>query len=287
MIIGDQREKVISNIASAAAAEAFHNKVEVSDPVLTPEQAKAIVQNYLSHRKTAAYKCKAWTARRIANCSTRLLNRDTQIVGLEKMEAITGGAILTSNHFSPLDNTVVRRLTQTLGKKRINIISQQTNFAMEGTIGFLMNYADTIPLSDEPHYMMRQLPEILEELVSKDEFILIYPEKEMWFNYRKPRPLMRGAYHFAARLNCPVVSCFVEMQDEEAMDTPRFHKIRYVLHILDILLPDPRKSVRENSILLCQQDYELKKAAYEQAYGKELRYDFEPGDIAGWTGAHE
>ena len=287
MIIGDQRERVISNIAAAAAAGDFHSKVEVSDPVLTQEQGNAIVQGYLSRRNTPSYKCKAWTARRMANAATRLLNRDTKVVGLEKMAAVTGGAILTCNHFSPLDNTVVRHLTQILGKKRINIISQQTNFAMDGPIGFLMNYADTIPLSHEPHYMLRQLPEILEKLVEKDEFVLIYPEKEMWFNYRKPRPLLRGAYHFAARLNCPVVSCFVEMRDEEAMDPPQFRKVRYVLHILEVLSPDPDKSVRENSIRLCQRDYELKKQAYERAYGKELCYAFEPTDIAGWTGERE
>ena len=132
--------------------------------------------------------------------------------------------------------------------------------------------------------LLRQLPDILEELVKKDEFVLIYPEQEMWFNYRRPRPPRKGAYHFAAKLKVPVISCFVEMRDEQEMDTKNFHKVRYTLHILDVLYPDPQKSVRENSAALCEKDYALKKEAYERIYGKPLSYAFEPSDIAGWTG---
>lgn len=284
MIIADQREVVIANIAAAAASGNFHSKVEPGDPALTAQQESAIVNNFLDHRKQLPYRCKAFAARCLANAATKLLNRDTQIVGIEKAAAITGGAILTCNHFSPLDNTVVRHLTRKLGKWRINIISQPSNFAMTGVIGYLMNYADTIPLSDEPHYMMRRLPKILEELVNRGEYVLIYPEKEMWFNYRKPRPFLRGAYYFAARLKKPLISCFIEMRDKPEMDTDAFRKVRYVIHILDVLYPDPEKSLRENSFALCRQDYELKKAAYERIYGKPLCYDFDPGDIAGWTG---
>mgnify|MGYP004662936959 CR=1 FL=1 len=285
MIIGDNREAVIANIAGAAESGAFYSKVEMNDPVLTPEQGKAIVNGYLNGRKKPVYRCKSFMARRMANAATRLLNRDTEIVGYEKAAAVTGGAILTCNHFSPLDNTVVRCLTRQLGKKRINIISQQSNFAMTGPIGFLMNYADTIPLSDEYHYLLRQLPDILEELVKKDEFVLIYPEQEMWFNYRKPRPPKGGAYFFAAKLNVPIISCFVEIVDTQEDDTPEFRQVKYVLHVLDVLYPDPAKSVRENTEMLSERDYALKKECYESVYGKKLTYAFEDTDIAGWKEA--
>ena len=33
---------------------------------------------------------------------------------------------------------------------------------------------------------------------------------------------------------------------------------------------------------MAQKDYELKKAKYEEVYGKKLTYDFENSDIAGW-----
>ena len=50
--------------------------------------------------------------------------------------------------------------------------------------------------------------------------------------------------------------------------------------------PDPNLSVRENSIAMMNLDYEQRKEAYEQAYGKKLTYDFEPADIAGWVEAY-
>ena len=287
MMIAEHREAVIANIAAAAAAGAFHQKVEVNDPVLSAQQRQDIVRNYLANRHSAAYRCKTLAARTLANLGTAFVNRTTEIVGMEKLKGLQGGAILTCNHFSPMDNTVVRHLVRKLGKKRINIISQLTNFAMPGLIGFLMNYADTIPLGDEAHYLLRQLPDIISELTDRGEFVLIYPEQEMWFNYRKPRPCQRGAYHFAAKLGLPVVSCFIEMCDEAQMDTAQFRKVRYRLHILDILYPEQGKSVRETSIALCEQDYSLKKAAYERIYAKPLDYTFEPSDIAGWTGELE
>ena len=104
----------------------------------------------------------------------------------------------------------------------------------------------------------------------------------MWFNYRKPRPPKRGAYHFAAKLNAPVISCFVEMIDTPEKDTNEFFKVKYRIHILDVLYPDASLSVRDNSQSMCEKDYKLKKDVYERIYGKKLCYKFETDDIAGW-----
>ena len=195
-----------------------------------------------------------------------------------------GGMLITSNHFSPIENTIVRHFVCKQGYRRLNVVCQVTNLAMTGPIGFLMNYADTIPLLQEPHYMNREFLDILKALTDKGEAVLIYPEQEMWLNYRKPRPPKRGAYYFAAKLQIPVVCCFVEMVDEPEMDTEEFRKVKFILHILDVLYPNPAKSVKDNSTAMCQRDYALKKAAYEKAYGKPLDYTFDPTDIAGWVG---
>lgn len=280
MIFGEKRDLVIENIKNAVQARAFQSKVEPNDPELTPTQKKAILENYLKNRHTRWYGCKCWFARRLANIATKMLNKNTRIVGMEKLDGVEG-AMLTCNHFSPMDNTVVRHLTRRMGKRRLPIISQMTNFAMPGLIGYLMNYSDTIPLGEDPHYVLQELPEILRECMDKKEWVLIYPEQEMWFHYRKPRPPMRGAYYFAAKLNCPVVSCFVEMRNLPEMDSQDFHKVQFTLHILDVLYPDPEKSVRENSMQLCRCDEQLKIEAYERIYGKPLAYDFSLNDIAG------
>lgn len=285
MIIGENRQAVIANIKAFAESGEFHRKVELNDPVLTDGQSRAITENYVENRNRLPFKAKTALGVGLAKTAARLINKDTKIVGLEKIPKDLGGVLITSNHFSPLENTVIRHLTNTLGRKKLGIISQTSNFAMTGPIGFLMNYADTIPISTDPRYLARNFLSVLKErLVEKREAILLYPEQEMWFNYRKPRPPKKGAYFYAAKLNIPIISCFVEMIDLEEDDTPEFKKVRYVLHVLDVLYPDESKTAKENTEYLAERDYWLKKTCYETVYGKELTYTFENADIAGWKG---
>ena len=285
MIIGENRKAVIENIKRYAESEQFHNKVEVNDPNLTAEQSRKITDNYIENRNRVLYKFKKCLGVWLAKAATCLINKDTDIIGLDKIPNDLGGVLITSNHFSPLENTVIRHLTNKLGRKDLGIISQTSNFAMKGLVGYLMNYADTIPISTEPRYLARDFLSLLKErLVDKKHAILLYPEQEMWFNYRKPRPPKDGAYFFASKLNVPIVSCFVEMVDLTEDDTPEFKKVKYILHVLDVLYPDPQKSVRENTEFLSHTDYTLKKNCYESVYGKELTYTFENSDIAGWKG---
>ena len=73
-----------------------------------------------------------------------------------------------------------------------------------------------------------------------------------------------------------------QWDNEEVVLTDEFKKVKYVLHILDVLYPDPDKSIKENTEILGVADYTLKKTCYENVYGKELTYTFENSDIAGW-----
>ncbi len=283
MIIGDNRKAVIENIKNFAENGQFHNKVELNDPILTPEQSRKITDNYLENKGSLTFKLKTAIGVFIAKSATKIINKDTDIIGLEKIPKDVGGILITSNHFGPLENTVIRHLTNTLGRKKLGIISQTSNFAMTGIIGYIMNYADTIPISTDPRYLARDFLSVLKErLVDKKHAILLYPEQEMWFNYRKPRPPKNGAYFYAAKLNVPIVSCFVEMVDMEEDDTVEFKKVKYILHILDVLYPDQNKTVKENTEELGILDYTLKKNCYEAVYGKKLTYSFDSSDIAGW-----
>ncbi len=286
MILGNDRKAVIGAIRSAVMDGDLHRKVEQDDPVLTPRESRAITDRFLEERKDliAAFKRKVGTT--AARCAAALYAGKTKYVGLEKIPAELGGVIITSNHFSQLENLFIRRMVSKMGRKRLGIVCQVSNLAMDGIVGFLMNYADTIPVSADSHYLARDFfPILRERLCEKKDAVLIYPEQEMWFHYRKPRPPRSGAYFYAAKLKTPILSLFVEMQEEDADDTDEFKKLSYTVHILGVLTPDEEKSVRENTELLARQDYELKKACYESVYGKKLTYDFDPSDIAGWKGA--
>ena len=283
MILGDNREAVINNIKTYAENGEFHNKVELNDPVLTAEENRAITDNYMENREHLTFKLKSVIAVTIAKIATKLINKDTKIIGIEKIPADLQGVIITSNHFGPLENTIIRHLTNKLKRRKLNIISQTTNFAMKGPIGFLMNYANTIPISTEPRYLARDFLSVMKEkLVEKKEAVLLYPEQEMWFNYRKPRPPKNGAFFYSTKLNIPIVSCFVEIVDKDKDDTDEFKKVKYILHILDVLYPDKSKSSKENVEYLAETDYRLKKECYEKVYEKPLSYTFECSDIAGW-----
>lgn len=281
MIIGNDRGAVIDNIKKAVEDGTLNVKVEVGDPQISDKESAAIVNEYLRSRKKYSFKSKAAVACMLADMLTEHFNRDTEIVEECEMDDIEGGAFITSNHFSPIENTVIRKYVTKKGRS-LAIVSNVGNFAMKGIIGFLMNYADTIPIYGGMKYMCKEFPKLLSEKFAKDKYVLIYPEQEMWFNYRKVRPLKRGAYFYAAKLNVPVVSCFVEMVDLEENDTEEFKKVKYILHVLGVIYPDPKKTPRENSFIMRDKDFAMKKAAYEKAYGKEMNYKFEPSDIAGW-----
>ena len=282
MIIGDNKDKVIDNIKKAVEKGEYNKKVEVNDPNLTLKQQEELIKTYLENQKKLSYKINNKIANAILSFVTNMQNKETEIVGLENIKDIKTGAIITSNHFNPLDNTIIQKLVRILGKKRLYIVGQASNLAMNGIIGFMMNHSNIIPISKQVSYMKKDFQDIIENTLKSNNYILIYPEEEMWFNYRKPRTLKPGAYYYAAKNNVPIISCFVEIIDTNEPDNFEFYKVKYILHILPPIYPDSNKTAKENSMEMMEKDYEQKREAYECAYNKKLDYRFEPEDIAGW-----
>ena len=275
------RIQVIENIKACVAAGEFNSKVEPGDPQLDEEQTRRMLYKIVKHRESISYAFKNLAALIIAHVGTTIYNRETVIDGMPKITGIRGAAIVTSNHFAPLENTIIRYMVRKNRKGRLFAVSQDTNFAMTGILGFLLKYADLIPVSGDQGFMSTFFPSMLEDALSSGHYVLVYPEQEMWWNYRKPRPLKRGAYHYAAKFGVPVISCFTEIVEKDELDKSGRHKLRYVLHVLDPIWPDPALSLKENSLAMMEKDYAQKKAAYEKAYGKPLDYTFEDWDIAG------
>ena len=282
MVIGGDKEKVIENIKDAIKQNEYNKKVELNDPKLTTEEKEEIIKKYLSNKDKISFNIKTKIAKSAISIFTDILFKDLKVEGTQNIEKINSGAIVTSNHFNPLDNLIIQKFAKKVCKKRLYILSQETNFAMKGFIGFFMKYSDTIPITEQLNYMMRDLPKIIKTILKTNNLILIYPEQEMWFNYKKPRPPKEGAYYFAAKNNVPVISCFVEMRETNKIDNKEFNKINYVLHILKPIYPDKSKTTKENSAIMEEIDYVQKKEAYEKAYNKKLNYEFEMDDIAGW-----
>lgn len=285
LLVPPGRELAIENIRQAVAEGRFNDKTEPFDPQWEPQALKADILRYVDRLSSPGFKLKNFLARLIVDTWVRRYSDGlNEIVGAERLDCFSGPAFLTGNHFNPFDNGVHRTLSRRAGRGRLIAVSQGTNFVMPGINGFVLRNIDVIPLVPEPSYMGGEFRSLLRKHLSDNRFILIYPEQEMWFNYRKPRPQKRGAFLFAAEYGVPVVPTFAEMVDLPAPAAPGFHDVKLVLHVLDPLFPDPSKTIRQNSLDLCEADYKAKVACYEQCYGRPLDYAFEPSDIAGWTG---
>lgn len=279
-----ERLLVIDNIASALAHGDSFAKVELHDPVVTEEDVKRRIVPFDTLCRRPLNKIKRRIALGIAHTATKKINAKTEIVGLENALSIEGGAIITCNHFNPVDNTVVRFMTQKWGReKKLSIIVQESNIFMKGIFGFLMRNCKTLPVSSSAQYMVKNLKPALARLLSRGEAVLIYPEQEMWFNYKKPRDLRDGAYHMAYENGVPILPCFIEMRECDTVGNDGFFEVRHILHIMPPIYPDTSRPRKDERLRMQEEDRRLKRECYESAYGIPLDDEFIPErDIAGY-----
>ena len=278
------RLQVIENIRAAISDGDSFRKVEPFDPVVSDADRRRKILPFDCLRRKPLNRFKAHVARKIAERETRRINTDTEIVGLENALSVKGGAIITANHFNPIDNTVVRHLAKQCGRARdLHIVVQESNIFMKGFFGFLMRNCNTLPVSKSPSYMARNLMPALREILSRGQTVLIYPEQEMWFNYKKPRELRDGAYYYASELSVPIIPCFIEMQQTQELEKNGFYKIKHIIHVMPPIYPDVTLDKRARYLKMKETDERLKKECYEEAYKRPLNWEFNPEmDIAGY-----
>lgn len=284
MIIGDNREQVIHNIENAVKNGNWNAKVEVGDPVLSLNESKDLVNNFWQEQKTIKGKINDRIGHLFFNSLTHFLTSSTTFTGLENLANLPqGGAIITANHFNQIDSLPIKHLANKTHHS-LTIAIEDTNLKLPGILCYLMNYVGTIPLIQVPSYVGTEFPRHLHDALEQNSWVLIFPEQEMWWNYRKPRELKRGAYYFAAKQNVPVISTFIEIQSTTKIEKshPHFYQTKYVVHVLPPIFPDVKLTANENSKLMMKRDYQQKVAAYEKAYQRKLDLAFTPWDIAGW-----
>lgn len=249
--------------------DSFYVDVE-DDPSgheLRPDEVDYLRVNFSS-------KCKTLMSRAVAAVLQPIVRRSLQIrvVGEENLAGITGGAIITSNHFSIYENLAVKEVADRVaGKHRFYRVIKGLNYFQPGWIGFLMKNCDTLPLSKNLK-TLRLFESALEKLLASDALVLVYPEQAMWWNYRKPRPPKAGAYHYAAKFGVPIIPVFVTMEDTDTLDEYGFPKQKYTVHVMQPLSPDPEKTSRENERSMQEANYALCCDKYREVYGREVSY---------------
>ena len=199
-----------------------------------------------------------------------------QINGLENLKNIDSGAVLTCNHFNPFDSFAIEKAFMESGqnkKKKLYKVIREGNYTnFPGLYGFFFRHCDTLPLSSSTQTMIEFLKSV-DEILQRKDFILIYPEQSMWWNYKKPKPLKIGAFRFASRNNVPIIPIFITMQDSEIIGEDGFFVQEYIINIEKPIYPDEKLSERENAYKMKDENYEVWKKVYENFYGIPLEYN--------------
>ena len=201
-----------------------------------------------------------------------------QINGMENLSKISTGAIVTCNHFNPFDCFTIEKVFRLSGKieeKRLYKVIREGNYTnFPGLYGFFFRNCDTLPLSSNKKTMV-EFMKAVDELLKKGDFILIYPEQSMWWNYRKPKPLKPGAFKIASRNNVPVIPIFITMQDSEKIDSEGFPIQEYIVNIAEPIYPEKGLTLKENTEKMMSNNFEMWKKIYENFYGLPLEYTTE------------
>lgn len=201
-----------------------------------------------------------------------------QVIGLEHLNGVREGAIITCNHFNPMDAFTMERVFRLSDHAKDKVFykvireGNYTNFP--GLFGFFFRNCDTLPLSSYRKTMAEFLKAV-NQLLQEGNFILIYPEQSLWWNYKKPKPLKNGAFKFAAANHVPVIPIFITMEDSEYMGDDGFPVQAYTVHIEAPIYPDDAKNERENMEVMRDTNYEVWKKVYEDFYGIPLTYTTE------------
>ena len=272
------RLEVLEKIARYEREGRFSEDVEEDPPTreLKPNEIDYLRKKLKSKIKTKlTYKVARGFLNRIIE-NKQLIIKD--VIGIENMDALNSGAVITCNHFNAFDSFAVQiayEKSKQCKKRRLYRVIREGNYTnFPGFYGMLMRNCYTFPLSSNKD-TMKKFMKSMDTVLQHGDFMLVYPEQSMWWNYRKPKPLKKGAFTFAVQNNVPVLPIFITMQDSDIIGDDGFYVQEYIIHIEKPIYPDPSKSRAENIAWMRDENYRIWKEIYEKFYGIPLVYDCE------------
>lgn len=268
------RVEVLKRIEELEKAGIFDKDVENDPPgrELLPNEVdylKRKVKNKISSKY--AFKMAYWFAGVLMKKKQFVIK---DIVGVENLQKLDSGAVITCNHFNAFDSFAMQLAfdkAKLPRKKLFRVISEANYTAFPGFYGFLMRNCNTLPLSSNRTTMMKFMKAV-NKILQKGHFVLVYPEQSMWWNYRKPKPLKKGAFNFAVSNKVPVIPCFITMEDTEVTDSDGYFVQAYTIHICKPIYPDKNKKKAENIDMIMKENEKVWKEVYERVYQIPLSY---------------
>ena len=273
VIESQSREEVYERIRDLEKNGIFDLDVEQDPPTipLTPENIDYLREKGLNRIKNVLANRMGEKYLKDLIKNKKLIIKD--IKGLENLKKVQTGAIITVNHFNPFDTFAIEKTIKDSGiEKRVYKVIREGNYTnFPGFPGFLFRNGDTLPLSANTSTMI-EFMKAVDTILQRGEFILIYPEQSMWWNYRKPKPLKIGAYKMAAKNNVPVIPIFITMEDSEIIGDDGEPVQEYTVNIAKPIYPDENLSIKENTEKMREENAKVWKEIYEDFYKIPLEY---------------
>ena len=269
------RVRILKKIEEYEREGRFDEDVEDDPPtrVLMPDEIDYYRKGIYKKAKT---KFAFMMARRFLN---RLIDDKKLIIkeirGIENFRSLKTGAVITCNHFNALDSFAIQlayEASEQRGRTFYRVIREGNYTSFPGFYGFLMRQCNTLPLSSNQQ-TLRKFMEATSTLLKEGNFVLVYPEQSMWWNYRKPKPLKKGAFTFACRAGVPVLPCFITMKDTDIIGEDGFFVQEYTIHISEPIYPDPKLPFAKNVQNAMNKNFEVWKEIYEREYNVPLSYE--------------
>lgn len=186
-----------------------------------------------------------------------------RVTGRENLKTLKGkGALCVCNHFAYLDTLFVR---QAIGHFRSHHTMTYHN-NKTGIGGWFIRHAGMLSFSNQLA-ATRNLNNEMGRLLAEGKIINFYAEQAMWVNYRKPRPMKEGVFHYAVKYGVPVLPIFCTFEKNK-----RGHMKKLRIHILPPVYGNDG-SAKNARIAEMKSNCEAEwRACYEKAYGVPLEY---------------
>lgn len=184
-----------------------------------------------------------------------------------------GACISVSNHVGYLDPLLTR---YAFGCRKQYIVAAPHN-CKRNLGGAILKAATVIPLPIN-FRGTKAFGEMLMYVKIRGGAIHFYPEKSMWVGYKKPRPLKDGPFHFADRLDIPVVPMLYVYPEPKGL-RKLLHMPKMAIKIGDPLYANFTLPPAEREAELKRRTQDAMKKLYEDFYGIPLTYSCDEDNV--------
>lgn len=205
------------------------------------------------------------------------MNREilkTQFFGRENLADVPSG-IITCNHVNKFDCLAVGQAAK--GHRVYTVGAPFNN--MKGFMGDMMRAGGLLPLSENLS-AGKSFNRAVAHYLKTGNYVAVYPEQSMWWNYEKPRPFKDGAFTLAVINKVPVIPMFITFRHSGEYDDNGIEKKYMSVHIMKPIYPRDDLTRHQNIAYMRDENYRMCCDKYREVYGTPLTYTTRSGNTA-------